>query len=377
MNQEIPYYNKALDGVRGLAILLVLMAHMQLLHYGWIGVQLFFVLSGFLITNILLREKEKPVSLKKKFKNFWVRRVLRIFPLYYLYLFLLMIVWLVSETWQVHSVNLPSLFTYTFNFLGPSSHPHPYSLTGQLWSLSVEEQFYIFYPFIVLLCNKKQLRIAAVVLIIFSVAFRFLTGNYLLQSGMAGGSVGSTIYSATFSHFDAFLLGGSITIFNTYKISLRVRNFLFLVLLAVTLVAGYFVYLQIKPGPFDFNDYFTHLGYSPDFVQYQHHVWSYFLIDLLFVFLLLLLISSGKNLFSAIINKSFSFAPLVAIGKISYGMYIIHIGIRHVIIPIAHNYNIYNKYILFVLYLPVVYGLAWIIYQVYEKRFLQMKEKFR
>lgn len=377
MNQEIPYYNKALDGVRGLAILLVLMSHLQLLHYGWIGVQLFFVLSGFLITNILIREKEKPVSLKKKFKNFWVRRVLRIFPLYYLYLFFLMILWGGTGTWQEHSVRLPWLFTYTFNYLGLFKQTQTYILTEHLWSLSIEEQFYIIYPFIVLLSNKKQLRVAAVLLIFFSVAFRFLAANYLMQSGMADGRVGGMIYSSTLSHFDAFLLGGSITIFNTNKISLRVRSFLFLILLATTLVAGFFVYLQIKPGPFNFNEYFTHLGYSPDYVQYLHHVWSYFLINLLFAFLLLILISSGKNLFSGIVNKSFSVAPLAAIGKVSYGMYIIHIGIREVIIPIAHSYNIYNKYILFILYLPIVYGLAWIIYQVYEKRFLQMKEKFR
>lgn len=90
-----------------------------------------------------------------------------------------------------------------------------------------------------------------------------------------------------------------------------------------------------------------------------------------------MLISSEKNTLSSFFTKCFSLKPLVATGKISYGMYMIHMAIRYGLLTTLHKVNIYNKYIVFVIYLPIVYGVAWIIYQLYEKGFLQLKEKFR
>lgn len=76
-------YVPALDGLRGIAIILVLALHYSLLPCGWIGVQIFFVLSGYLITKILLQEKTRPLG--EYLKRFYVRRSLRIFPLYFFF----------------------------------------------------------------------------------------------------------------------------------------------------------------------------------------------------------------------------------------------------------------------------------------------------
>ena len=76
-------YIRSLDGLRAVAILLVMSYHGELDRFGWTGVQLFFVLSGFLITGILWNERSRPGSNSFKFKKFWVRRALRIFPLYF------------------------------------------------------------------------------------------------------------------------------------------------------------------------------------------------------------------------------------------------------------------------------------------------------
>ena len=349
---------------------MVVMSHVGLLHYGWMGVHLFFVLSGFLITSILLKEKDKQIPLGIQFRNFWIRRVLRISPLYYLYLFFIIAFWAFHGELGEKAVLLPRLFTYTYNLFSVAADQ---TMIGHLWTLSIEEQFYLVYPFIILLCSQRQIRAVAIGIILFSIAYRFLYGNYLSSSGIPEHNVGGFIYSSTFSHLDAFLLGGCITIFNTQKITLKQRYIIFLLLLIIMLTAGVLVYLNIRQGYFDFNDYITHLGYTPDFIKLLHHVWSYLLLDLLFASLILILVSPVNSFLS----RCFRFTPLASMGKISYGMYILHACVLYFITPLLHQYNIYNKYIVFLICLPLIYGLAFIVYQLYEKKFLVLKERFR
>lgn len=150
-----PSYLPGLDGLRGLSISIVIIGHFALyrglLDYlnGEIGVQVFFVISGFLITTLLLKEKvkHKNVSLRK----FYIRRFLRIVPVSYLYL---IVVILLNR--QLHlGVTLKS-FTTAFLYLKniPFKNATDWT-TGHYWSLSVEEQFYLFFPFFIIFkCNK-------------------------------------------------------------------------------------------------------------------------------------------------------------------------------------------------------------------------------
>ncbi len=163
-----PHFQPELDGIRGLAILAVLLSHAaDLLHVlpylrphsgwvdrlrellvpGWGGVDLFFALSGFLITGILLRARGGP----DYFRNFYARRVLRIFPIYYLFLTCSLIG---SFFWPGLAENLPygklqifSFFIYLQNW--PVFWKDMLGLTGLwgvYWSLAVEEQFYLIWP---------------------------------------------------------------------------------------------------------------------------------------------------------------------------------------------------------------------------------------
>lgn len=102
-------YIKSLDGLRGIAILLVMSFHYELNHFGWMGVQLFFVLSGYLITKILWAEKFREESNFIKLKRFWVRRSLRIFPLYYGFLIFLGITFLLFHFPNYYSTYIPYL----------------------------------------------------------------------------------------------------------------------------------------------------------------------------------------------------------------------------------------------------------------------------
>ena len=139
-----------LDGMRGLAVLLVLLAHSAIAFtrvpamrwiegYGNLGVQLFFVLSGFLITRILLDTKDTPHF----FRNFFVRRALRIYPLYYALLGFVVFSGLVHQ----HGVRWWPYILYLSNIIyGAGREPSP---LGPVWSLAVEEQFYLVWPFVV------------------------------------------------------------------------------------------------------------------------------------------------------------------------------------------------------------------------------------
>jgi peptidoglycan/LPS O-acetylase OafA/YrhL len=146
-----PYF-PALDGLRAICIALVLSFHMheklpRLLLQGEVGVDIFFVLSGFLITTLLLREKEKYGSVS--LKGFYIRRAFRILPIYYFVLLLYFpIIWLMHDAARWHEMKgaLPYLLTFTQEFR-PAWTGNVYA---QTWSLGYEEKFYLIWPLLVL-----------------------------------------------------------------------------------------------------------------------------------------------------------------------------------------------------------------------------------
>ncbi len=145
------------DGLRAIAILAVLAFHVNgyFLGFGWMGVQFFFVLSGFLITGILLRMKES-LPAKQYFYKFYGRRFLRIFPLFYFYLLILTIAaWrsdliplasLRSELQNFVGPQLPYAFSYVYDFYYASSSLQVTDFLTHLWSLSVKSNFTLFGP---------------------------------------------------------------------------------------------------------------------------------------------------------------------------------------------------------------------------------------
>lgn len=180
LEMQIPKYIPQFDGLRGIAILAVLFSHLtymtsvgfaHLFQYGRTGVDLFFVLSGFLITGILLDSK----NADGYFKNFYARRALRIWPVYYgmLFLFFMLLPLLFPrfslqtdrDTWPYYATYLQNLF-YNFN------HSVPLAPT---WSLAVEEQYYMFWAPVVFLCGRKSLRSILLGMIAFSFCFRVIS----------------------------------------------------------------------------------------------------------------------------------------------------------------------------------------------------------
>jgi peptidoglycan/LPS O-acetylase OafA/YrhL len=172
----------ALDGVRGLAVTLVVASHLppteqtgrsltgitHFLNSGWIGVDVFFVLSGFLITDLLLRDKSAP----RFFANFYARRCLRIWPLYYAVV--LATIALAGASFSTRE--LAGLLTFTSNFVMVGSgrwiYQHGPINLNHFWSLAIEEQFYLVWPFAVYFLPVDRLKKAVGFLIILSFCAR-------------------------------------------------------------------------------------------------------------------------------------------------------------------------------------------------------------
>ena len=147
-----PYY-PFLDGLRAIAIITVILCHVlrysQWLNFvdGTIGVHLFFIISGFLITTLLLKEKVKRGNVS--LKNFYIRRVLRIFPVAYLYLIVLLVLNVLFKL-GITAQSFVGAALYVRNLPVASDW-----YTGHFWTLSIEEQFYLFAP-IVLVSNTER-----------------------------------------------------------------------------------------------------------------------------------------------------------------------------------------------------------------------------
>jgi len=156
-------YFKQLDGLRFVAVFLVLIEHFAIfigrhISAGYYGVNLFFVISGFLITSILIKSTE---PFNKAYKKFIGRRTLRIFPIYYL---TILVLFLIGNK-AVHQYLIYCL-TYTYNYAW-LHFDIPLNAIAHFWSLCVEEQFYLFWPFIILgLRNKAGLMKFAILLLI-------------------------------------------------------------------------------------------------------------------------------------------------------------------------------------------------------------------
>jgi peptidoglycan/LPS O-acetylase OafA/YrhL len=181
LEHAYPRYIKELDGLRGLAILGVVLFHLHLpgLSLGWAGVQLFFVISGYLITRILLESKGQPYYLR----NFYILRSLRIFPIYYLVLIGKFVLLAVTHSdsplhavfagasnnpWQL----LPYYLTYTQTIPQIQSQYTDLPFLTHTWTLAIEEQFYWIWPFAVLLLNRKAFVTLAVALFFVAIGTR-------------------------------------------------------------------------------------------------------------------------------------------------------------------------------------------------------------
>jgi peptidoglycan/LPS O-acetylase OafA/YrhL len=166
----------SLDGFRAISILLVLIAHSRLsvgfpeqfydfARHGAVGVTVFFVISGFLITNLLFNEETR--STKISIRGFYIRRAFRIIPVFFLYI-VFVLIWQNFEVLNIKSINIIHALTFTENF-----DKSPNWFLGHFWTLSIEEQFYLFWP-LTFVFFRNRLKLIVTSLIIYSCLVRAL-----------------------------------------------------------------------------------------------------------------------------------------------------------------------------------------------------------
>ena len=217
-----------------MAILLVILFHYGYLGFGWVGVQLFFVLSGYLITSILVSERGRPLG--ESLKRFYWRRSLRIVPLYCLYLLALLTTFLFLKVPPALADQWPYLLTYTYNVRHILPDYDGSQFLIHLWSLSVEEQFYLVWPITVLLLAPRRFKFALIGIVILVPLIRLIAALFLLSHGQPQLFVGTVMYTITPFQIDAFATGAIVATFRLEKI--RMRKGLLYVGLALAVAMG-------------------------------------------------------------------------------------------------------------------------------------------
>ncbi len=295
-------YIVQIDGLRCFAVLGVIIAHYEIFNSCCVpikkipfatGVNLFFVISGYLISHILLNKRNeienKTTTINKEIKNFFVKRTLRIFPIYFLaIIFLFLYRYNEIKDYSVYLLTYTTNIYMTFHntYIGNRTH---------LWSLAVEEQFYLIWPFILFFVKKNKFLFIIISFIILSLFSKFYFLNYTPYQ------IGSNAF--LISCFDSLGMGALLAYLqlNHLMIFEKILNkkvLLFLIICYIPL----FIFPNILTPQFDslLNNFYTSLIY-------------FFMVGI-----------AAQNKFNNIIKIAFENKVALYLGKISYGIYIIH-----------------------------------------------------
>lgn len=349
-----PAHAPALDGVRGLAIALVLVHHTKhffaipewmngLSEAGWSGVDLFFVLSGFLISTILLRGKGRP----RQLRTFWARRALRIFPLAYLVLGVLyvgnamhlpgMLQPITSEVWWWFALYGGNLWITT----------HGWPLLGGLavlWSLAIEEQFYMVWPLVVRFLPRVVLPFFLLLLVVLAPFARAYVRTHY-------GGPAPLVF--TLGRADALAVGGLLAMLvespRTQAITLRVARFLALPGLVLGVVLAQLPHAELPPW---------------------YPVGQYSFVALCYAPIVAAAVRPGRVLTWLLTPRA-----LRTLGERSYGVYMWHYMLGPLTVawfgvsPTSSVPGILT-------WLVLVWALTSLVYRYFERPLLELKKRF-
>ena len=345
------YYVKSIDGLRAFAVLSVIFYHLgfQFMVGGYLGVTVFFVISGYLITNLLMQEYGE--TGKINLVSFWIRRIRRLLPALFTMLFGVTsyVVFFRSEIMDSLTKDFWAAFFYVSNWwyiFQDQSYFETYqskNVLMHLWSLAIEEQFYVVWPVLMILLlslklGKKKLGLMVISLGLISALWMLIAYNPTVDP--------SRVYYGTDTRAFSLLFGAGLAIFRlterkyTSTISALAKKILLgICLLSSVLLLLFCIFLS---------------EFSP-FVYYG----GMFAVSVLTVILLTTLLHPANTM-----KKFFEWAPFVWIGKRSYSLYLWHFPIIVLSTPTVHTGGIQWGLIIFQIGLTFI--LTWLTYRLIE-----------
>ncbi|WP_053972343.1 acyltransferase [Mangrovimonas sp. ST2L15] len=359
-------YIKQLDSLRAIAVLFVIFHHWKPAQHvnrfslGAMGVYIFFVISGFLISSILLFAKKdhetNHTSKKTILKSFYLRRVLRIFPLYYFAITLGYILQNHINLYVDFEKLLPYLATFTTNYYFLFNETWG-GLFSHFWSLAVEEQFYLIWPWILVYCHKKYLPVVIIIFIFIGIGHQYLSNYKIEQVGIS-----------TLSCFDALGLGSLLAFYYVYHPPTlikfqKVLAPLGIIILVLFLMKYLFLYGVI---------FIPNLPLGTSMTIMTTALINHFIVN-----------HQNNNFIEAFFFKN---KILIWMGKLSYGLYVYHYFIPEIFGPIIFGQNTQtfknqnfslNHSLQFVTYLLISLFISFISYRFLEQRFLKLKNLFK
>ena len=320
---------------------------------GNLGVNFFFVLSGFLITYLLIAEKK--LNGKINIKKFWIRRLLRIWPLFYFCVFFGFLIFPILKTAfgqipnETASIGYYLTFTNNFDFI--SKGLPDASILGVLWSVAVEEQFYLVWPIFLFFLPIKRYWIAFIAVIFFSLLFRLVNPSPILYEHHSLSCIGDMAVGA----FGAWLMTES----SKFKLKIENLSKLKIILLYITFTICFLFRRELFSGNIPFIN----------------------VVERIFIATIILFIILEQNFSKNSFFKMSSFKTISKLGKISYGLYCLHfVGIlitTTMTQKLKINTELWQVMILetaVALFITIL--ISSISYNFFEKPFLKIKEKF-
>jgi peptidoglycan/LPS O-acetylase OafA/YrhL len=365
-------YFPALDGLRAIAFLAVFGYHYLGLPWGWAGVDLFFVLSGFLISGILFDTRDE----LHRIRNFYIRRTLRIFPLYYGVFLLLVLVypifhWNWNWVWLVWPAYLGNWVQFLYPFqpvaalqlvsfahMQSRTFPHVELFLGHFWTLCIEEQFYLVWPWIVFwVKDRRRLIYICAACIVICPVLR-MSAQHLLPAFMT--SDAATLWFLPF-RIDALLLGSLLALVMRgphARILLVAARGGFILLSAVTVF-----WVVLDPvARFQSGEYL----YPP-----WEWTWGFTFVEVFGACLIVMALE-----YRSITFRIFSLRPLRWLGRISYGAYIFHDIAHPMYNRFARHYLIHWRLGTAVIAFVGTLLLSWASFRWYEARFIRLKQRW-
>jgi peptidoglycan/LPS O-acetylase OafA/YrhL len=368
-------YFPALDGIRALAFLMVFATHYLQMPWGWTGVNIFFVLSGFLITGILYDTRDQA----HRVANFYLRRTLRIFPLYYGLMLLLVLLYPIFRwQWNWHWLIWPAYLGNMARILPPGDggsarslleFAQPLSRTfpkvqlalGHFWSLCVEEQFYLVWPWVVFgikgaKARRKLIWLCAATVLAMPL-LRVLTTHIVPQAAIDP----AVLLSVTPLPFDALLLGAIVAL-------LRRGPWAATVLPAarigfITIATTFLLWLALNPAARHITPPYPYPSWT--------FTWGLSLIDIFSACVIVMALESGSLTFSL-----FNLRPLRWLGRISYGAYVFHDILHGQIARLCQHYTGHWRLPTAALAFATTLLLAWASFRWFETPFIRLKDRW-